>query len=107
VCTDFTITPIPQVVGIGQEAVFRCRHPNMTFISWRINETITILDGNPGPSGVTTGRTSGGSETMINFTLTIVAQSNYNGTEIVCIATFPAGNVPNEETASVNLTIQG
>ena len=46
---------------------------------------------------------------MIDFTLTIIAQSIYNETEVVCIATFPVGggNVPNEETVSVNLTIQG
>ena len=106
VCTDFAITPSHQVVGIGQDAVFRCRHPNTTFISWRINETILVFEGNPGPSDITAGRTTDGSGTVIDFTLTIIAQPIYNETEIVCRATF-LGNVPNEETVSVYLTIQG
>ena len=87
--------------------MFRCCHPNTTFISWRINETIVIFEGNPGPSGITAGRTLDGSGTVIDFTLTVMAQTIYNGTEIVCIATFLVGNIPNEETISVNLTIQG
>ena len=105
--TEFTITPSEQVVGVGQDAVFRCYHPNIPFISWKLNKTIRIVEGNPGPSGITAGRTLDGSGTVIDFTLTIMAQTIYNGTEIVCIATFPGGNVPNEETISVSLTIQG
>ena len=107
VCTDFAITPSQQVVGVGQEAVFRCRHLNTIFIYWRINESITVVEGNPGPSGITAGRSLGPSGTVIDFTLTIIAQPIYNETEIVCIATFPVGSVPDEETVSVNLTIQG
>ena len=95
------------MVGVGQDAVFRCRHPNTTFITWRINETVNVVEGNPGPSGIIAGRTPGGSGTVIDFTLTIIAQPIYNETEIVCIATFPVGSVPDEETISVNLTIQG
>ena len=104
---DFTITPSPQVVGVGQQAVFRCRHPNTTFISWRVNETITVMEGVSGPSGITAGRTLDGNQNVIDFTLTVEAQSNYNGTKIVCIATFIAANMPNEVTVSVNLTLQG
>ena len=102
VCADFTISPSQQVVGVSQDAVFRCHHPNTTFISWRINETITVVEGLPGPPGITAGRTLDGSGSVIDFTLTIMAQTIYNGTEIVCIATFPVGggNVPNEETVS-------
>ena len=65
------------------------------------------MDGSPGPPGIIAGRTLDGSGTAIEFILTIMAQPIYNGTEIVCIATFLVGNVPNEETISVNLTIQG
>ena len=104
VCTDFTITPSQQVVGVGQDAVFRCRHPNTVFIFWRINESIMVAEGDPGPSGIRAGRTSDLSGTVIDFTLTIMAQTIYNGTEVVCVAIFP---VPNEETVSVNLTVQG
>ena len=95
------------MVVIGEEAVFRCLHPNITFISWRINESIIVWQGRPGPSGIKTGRTLGLDESLIDFTLTIMAQPIYNGTEIVCIATFPGGSAPEEETISVNLTIQG
>ena len=106
VCTDFTITPSQQVVGVGQDAVFRCHHPNTRFIFWRINESTTVEEGSPGPSGIIAGRTLGGSGTVTDFTLTIIAQPIYNGTEIVCIAIF-SSNVPDEETVSVNLTVQG
>ena len=106
VCTDFTITPSQQVVGVGQDAVFRCRHPNTPFISWRINESTTVAEGNPGPPGITPSKNLGLYGSVIDFTLTVIAQPIYNGTEIVCIAIF-SGNVPNEETIAVNLTIQG
>ena len=65
-----------------------------------------VAEGDPGPSGIRAGRTSDLSGTVIDFTLTIMAQIIYNGTEIVCVATFPVGG-DNEETASVNLKIQG
>ena len=94
------------MVGVSQDAVFRCRHPNTAFITWRINESTIVEEGRPGPSGITAGRTLDGSGNVIDFTLTIIAQPIYNGTEIVCVAIF-SGNVPNEETVSINLTVQG
>ena len=94
------------MVGVGQDAVFRCHHPNTRFIFWRINESTIVEEGSPGPSGITAGRTLDGNGNVIDFTLTIMAQPYYNETEIVCIAIF-SGNVPNEETVSVNLTVQG
>ena len=109
VCTDFTITPSQQVVGVGQDAVFRCRHPDTLFMFWRINESITVFEGDTSLSGITAGRTLDGSGSVIDFTLTIMAQPIYNGTEIVCIAIFRVGggSVPNDETISVNVTVQG
>ena len=96
------------MVGVGQQAVFRCRHPSTTFISWRVNETITVLEGVSGPSGITAGRTLDVSGNVIDFTLTIVAQSNYNETQVKCIATFRGNqNLNDQETTVVNLTIQG
>ena len=107
VYADFTITPSPQVVGVEQQAVFRCHHPSTTFISWKVNETITVLEGVSGPPGITAGRTLDGSGNVIDFTLTIVAQSNYNETQVKCIATFSGNQNPNEETRSISLSIQG
>ena len=80
------------MVGIGQEAVFRCHDPTTTAIGWRWNGS-EVMVGNP-PPGITPGSGS----------LAIVAQLNYNETEIVCLALSSSGSV---ETTPVRLLIQG
>ena len=80
------------MVGVGQEAVFRCQNPDATVIGWELNGS-EVGSANP-PPGVTPG---------IN-TLTIVAQSNYNETEVVCLAFSSSGST---RTTPVSLLIQG
>ena len=99
----FTITPSSQVIGVGQQAVFRCHNPTATVIVWRWNDS-ALSESNP-PPGVTPNRVLDESGNVLEYTLTIVAQSNYNETEVVCIAIFI--DMPREETAPVSLKIQG
>ena len=80
------------MVGIGQEAVFRCRDPTAINIGWILNRS-EVMVASP-PPGITLG----------SNTLTIVTQSNYNETEVVCLALFRNGSV---ETPPVTLLIQG
>ena len=100
----FTITPSPQVVGVGQQAVYRCLNPTANAISWRWNGSV-VIDSSP-PAGITLGMTMDGNRNV--RTLTIVAQPNYNETEVVCVAIIIVGQMSqNEETTPVSLLIQG
>ena len=79
------------------EAVFRCRHQSSdAFINWRI-------DGSPAGQyfDITVGSTNENG-TIVN-TLTIPARSEYNGTEVVCVAYFLNGSP--EITSAVVLII--
>ena len=80
------------MVGIGQKAVFRCRNPTANAIGWIWNGSEVMVDSPP--PGITLG----------SNTLTIVAQSNYNETEVVCVAFSSSGSV---ETTPIRLLIQG
>ena len=84
------------MVGVGQEAVFRCHNPDASAIGWVLNGS-AVRSENP-PPGITPGIAGG-----VN-TLTIVAKSNYNETEVVCVAFSRSGST---ETTSVSLLIQG
>ena len=82
------------MVGVGQEAVFRCRNPTATAIGWIWNGSELMAASLP--SGITLGSNT--------ETLTIVAQSNYNETEVVCLAFSRSETM---ETTPVRLLIQG
>jgi hypothetical protein len=100
----FTISPSSQVVGVGQVAVFRCQYSNVPLIFWRVNETrVTFNSPHPNP-GITIGTTMDENNNVVNL-LSILAQSEYNETVIVCEAKFLVGS-PNE-TTPVKLLIQG
>ena len=99
----FTITPSPQVVGVGQRAVFRCHHLTANAISWKWNGSV-VIDGSP-PPGIVLGMTMDGNKNV--HTQSIVAQPNYNETEVVCVAVFVGSSMPDEETTPVGLLIQG
>ena len=81
------------MVGVGQEAVFRCQNPTATVIGWRWNGS-AVISASP-PPGVTPGMN----------TLTIVALSNYNETEVVCLAFSDRESTT--RTTPVSLLIQG
>ena len=102
----FTITPSPQVVGVGQQAVFQCLHPSAN-IDWIWNGTV-LIDANL-PDGIATDRTNDeNSGRVIAFTLTVDALLKYNETEVTCLATTFDGTTPIPEvTLPVNITIQG
>lgn len=89
------------MVGVGQVAVFRCQYPTADLIAWRVNETQVSVFNPPRAPGITIDTTS---DTI--SVLTIVAQFNYNETEVVCIAAFTDGRMSNE-TTPVHLLIQG
>ena len=93
---EFTESPsnISVLLGFETEAVFRCRHSTADAISWKVNglpvqefPNITI------------------SLSSQLYTLTIPARLEYNGTEVVCVALFIGGSLPDEETTPATLTI--
>ena len=88
----FTETPSSQVVGVGQKAVFICHSPTASAYGWIWNGSdVRTLD----PPGITPD----------DNILTIVAQSDYNETEVVCVAFFINGEPM--RTTPVRLLIQG
>ena len=100
----FTISPSSQVVGVGQQAVFRCQNLNALVIVWRVNETlVTFNKPHPDP-GITVSTTRDENNDVVNL-LSIIAQSKYNETVIVCAASIQGGG--SNDTAQVKLLIQG
>ena len=100
----FTISPSSQVVGVGQMAVFRCQNLNVPVIFWRVNETqVTFNVHHPDP-GITISTTRDENNTVVNL-LSIIAQSKYNDTTIVCIAVSVGGS--SSDTTPVKLLIEG
>ena len=97
---SFIETPSPVAIEVVEmDAVFRCRHQRMEAdITWLMNGTSSkehrdvvdgfILDSN---------------DIRIE-TLTIPAIPEYNGTEVVCVATFFDGS-PSEVTPPADLII--
>ena len=87
--------------GVEVDAVFRCRHQRIEAgIHWLINGSLSILYPDVVDSFI---RESNG--TCVE-TLTIPAIPGYNGTEVVCVATFIDGS-PSEVTPPANLIIIG
>ena len=93
------------MVAIGEEAVFRCLHSTAPLIVWNWNGTL-VRESNP-PPGITPGRTLDENGNVILYTLNVTAHSNYNQTEVVCVAVFIDGQIPDDETTPVSLLIQG
>ena len=85
--------------GGEMDAVFRCRHQRIDArISWQINRSISVLY-----PDVVDDFIQDSNGTCID-TLTILAIPEYNGTEVVCEATFFDGS-PNEVTPAADLII--
>ena len=93
------------MVAIKEEAVFRCLHSTAPVIAWKVNGSV-VSQRDP-PPDITPGRTLSGSGNVVDYTLTIVAHSNYNETEVVCVAIFIGSSMLDEETTPVRLLIQG
>ena len=87
--------------GVEMDAVFRCHHQRIDAgISWLINGLLSSVYPDVVDSFI---RDSSG---MRVDTLTIPAISEYNETEIVCVATFIDGS-PHEVTPPADLIIMG
>ena len=100
----FTIFPSSQVVGVGQQAVFRCQNPNAEFLSWRVNETqVNFLNSHPDPNIIIS--TTMDESNNVVFILRITAQLEYNETVIICTAFSIVGD--SNSTTPVKLLIQG
>lgn len=84
--------------SVGNNAVFRCRHPNASIIRWRRDGELL---GRNLPRDITPGTERDGNNFLVQ-TLTIVARPQYNGTEIVCVAKFDDGT-PDEMSPPVVL----
>ena len=86
--------------GVEMDAVFRCRHQCIdTVISWLINGSSSRLHPDVVDSFI---RDSNG--TRVD-TLTIPAIPEYNGTVVVCVATFFDESLRREVTPPSNLTV--
>ena len=103
VTRSFIETPSPVAIEVVEmNAVFRCRHQHLEAgISWLMNGTSSkrypdVVDGFI--------RDSNG--TRIE-TLTIPAIPEYNGTEVVCVATIFDESLHREVTPPANLIIMG
>ena len=88
-----------QLKSIGENAIFRCRHPNASNVRWSIDGE--VVRGRNFPSGITPGTERDENQLLVQ-TLTIVAGPLYNGTKIICVATFDDGS-PDEMTPPVIL----
>ena len=89
-----------QIKSVGENAVFRCRHPNASIIRWRRDGELL---GRNLPPDITPG-TERDINNFLVQTLTIVAGPQYNGTEIVCVAKFDNGN---QDEMTPPVTLQG
>ena len=85
-------------MAVGAEAEFRCRHPTADIIGWSVNGSLV---GRNLPREITPSTTRDIDGRLVN-TLTITAQPEYNGTEVVCVALFVDGS-PAEQTEPVTL----
>ena len=87
--------------GVERCTVFRCRHQRLdAVITWQINGSSSRLY-----PDVVDGFARESNGTRVD-TLTIPAIPEYNGTEVVCVATFFDGS-PNEVTPPAHLIITG
>ena len=87
--------------GVERDAVFRYRHQYRdAVISWQINESVSVLY-----PDVVDGFVRDSNGTHVN-TLTVPAIPEYNGTEVVCVASFFDGS-PIEVTPPAGLIITG
>ena len=87
--------------GVEMDAVFRCHHERLDAqIGWLINGSISVLY-----RDVVDGFTRDSNGTHVE-TLTIPAIPEYNGTEVVCVATFFDGS-PHEVTPPAYLIFRG
>ena len=85
--------------GVEMDAMFRCRHQRVdAVISWQINGSSSRLNPDVVDSFI---RDSSG--TIVD-TLTIPAIPEYNGTEVVCVATI-IKEFLHELTPPANLTV--
>ena len=102
---NFVEIPSPVTIevenGVEKNAVFRCRHQRIDArISWLINGSSSRLY-----PDVVDGFIRDSNGTLVD-TLTIPAIPEYNGTEVVCEATFIDGS-PREVTPLADLIIIG
>lgn len=82
------------------DAVFRCQHQTADIVSWIVNGSSR----RDFPDDIIPASTSDHDGSLV-YTLTIPAKSEYNGTEIVCMAVFLSDPGDNEETPPVTLTV--
>ena len=87
-------------VGSGP-AIFRCHHmsPEIVVIAWSVNGSLISVF-----PDITTGFVNENGTQV--YTLIIPVRSEYNGTEVVCIALFMDGS-PTEATLPAKLIITG
>ncbi len=102
---NFIEIPSPVTIevenGVEMDAVFRCRHQRVDAqIGWLINGSSSRLY-----PDIADGFIIESNGTRVD-TLTIPAIPEYNGTEVVCVATFFDGS-PREVTPPANLIIIG
>ena len=100
---EFAEYPVNVSLLIGSEtkAVFRCQHHDQSvFIGWRVNDSSLEQF----PNITTSSITENGARVSM---LTIPARSEYNGTEVVCVATFLDGSPPEITPPAMLIIVAG
>ena len=77
---------ITLLIGSEREAVFRCQHQSADTIGWRVNGSPTRLFPDIRASAIA-------ENGAIVYTLSIPARSEYDGTEVECVALFTDGSL--------------
>ena len=98
--SEFTEYPSNITQPVGSVAVFRCRHPSADGIGWIVNGTsLTQI-----PASEITNDFIIENDVRI-FRLIIPTNLEYNGTVVVCVATFFDGLTPSVFTPPVTLSV--
>ena len=101
--TDFSRIPRSQNVDLGLDAVFRCQHRGALSIGWLVDGIPENRLNNSGMF-ITSGNYRDENNSLV-YTLTIFARPEYNGTTVVCVATFL--DSPLQRSSPARLTIEG
>lgn len=102
VAIAFLEEPESQNVALGDMAEFQCRHPTADYIGWTVNGT-SLNSFNPQNVSTTSlVLPDGGSR----YILIVGAIPTYNGTVVICVATF-SNSCPSQESGPAVLLIQG
>lgn len=102
--TPFTEQPESQIVAIGENVEFRCRHETADYIGWKVNGSPILSDLNSRNISIANFSVPGGPSRSI--LILGAATPTYNGSVVTCMAVF-TNNCPSQNSLFAPLLIQG